>query len=108
MPRRDATFAAALYTANPYHIVSVYWRSSFAELSVGALLPLLLLVLLRPKKKDRNTVLSLGLIVAAAWLTNVPGAVMVTYSLALLLVVRRSQAARFVLSPSAPWPCSWD
>ena len=32
MPRRDATFAAALYTANPYHIVSVYWRSAFAEL----------------------------------------------------------------------------
>lgn len=88
MPRRDATFAAALYTANPYHIVSVYWRSSFAELLVSALLPLLLLVLLRPKKEDRSTVLSLGLIVAAAWLTNVPGAVMVTYSLALLLVVQ--------------------
>lgn len=88
MPRRDATFAAALYTVNPYHIVSVYWRSSFAELSVSALLPLLVLVLLRPKKKDRSTVLSLGLIIAAAWLTNVPGAVMVTYSLALLLVVQ--------------------
>jgi hypothetical protein len=87
MQRRDATFAAALYTANPYHIVSVYWRSAFAELLVSALLPLLLLVLLRPKKEDRSSVLSLGLIVAAAWLTNVPGAVMVTYSLALLLVV---------------------
>src|SRR5882672_4442014 len=44
MVRRDATFAAALYVANPYHIVSVYWRSAFAELLVGALLPLLLLV----------------------------------------------------------------
>jgi glycerol uptake facilitator-like aquaporin len=90
MQRRDATFAAALYTANPYHIVSVYWRSAFAELLVSALLPLLLLVLLRPenRKNDRGTVLSLGLVVAAAWLTNVPGAVMLTYSLLLLLVVQ--------------------
>ena len=90
MQRRDATFAAALYTANPYHIVTVYWRSSFAEMLVGALLPLLLLVLLRPEegKKERTTVLSLSLIVAAAWLTNIPGAVMLTYSLALLLVVQ--------------------
>ncbi len=99
MQRRDATFAAALYTANPYHIVSVYWRSAFAELLVSALLPLLLLVLLRPKKEDRSTVLSLGLIVAATWLTNVPGAVMVTYSLALLLVVQA--IARRSLRPLA-------
>lgn len=87
MQRRDATFAAALYAVNPYHIVSVYWRSSFAELLIGALLPLLLLVVLRPHTDDRKTVLYLSLIVAAAWLTNIPGAVMLTYSLALLLGV---------------------
>jgi len=89
MLRRDATFAAALYVANPYHIVSVYWRSAFAELLVGALLPLLLLVVLRSEneKNDRTTALSLSLILAAAWLTNLPGAVMLTYTLALLLVV---------------------
>ena len=87
MQRRDATFAAALYVANPYHIVIIYWRSAFAELLVGALLPLLLLVLLRSKKDDRTTVLSLSLIVAAAWLTNIPGAVMLTYLLALMMVV---------------------
>jgi hypothetical protein len=99
MQRRDATFAAALYAANPYHIVSVYWRSSFAELPIGALLPLLLLVLLRPEKDDRKTVLYLSLIVAAAWLTNIPGAVMLTYSLALLLVV--AAATRRSLRPLA-------
>ncbi len=87
MPRRDATFAAALYAANPYHIVIVYWRSALAELLVSALLPLLLLVLLRSEKNGRTTVLSLSLIVAAAWLTNIPAAVMLTYSLALLVVV---------------------
>ncbi len=94
MQRQDATFAAALYAANPYHIVSVYWRSAFAELLVSALLPLLLLVILRSGKDDRKTVIYLGLIVAAAWLTNIPAAVMLTYSLALLVmitaVVRRS------------------
>ena len=94
MRRRDATFAAALYAVNPYHIVIVYWRSAFAELLVSALLPLLLLVLLRRVKNERTTILSLSLIVAAAWLTNIPAAVMLTYSLALLLlvaaVVRRS------------------
>jgi hypothetical protein len=99
MQRRDATFAAALYAANPYHVVSVYWRSSFAELLIGALLPLLVLVLLRPEKDDRKTVLYLSLIVAAAWLTNIPGAVMLTYSLALLLAV--AAAMRRSLRPLA-------
>ncbi len=87
LPRRDAIFAAALYTANPYHIVIVYWRSACAELLAGALLPLLLLALLRAEKIDRKSILPLALIVAAAWLTNIPSAVMLTYSLALLLTV---------------------
>src|SRR5437899_819061 len=84
---RDAIFAAALYAANPYHIVIVYWRSAFAELLAGALLPLLLLYVLRSEEDGRKTILPLGLIVAAAWLTNVPSAVMVTYSLALLAII---------------------
>jgi hypothetical protein len=98
LPRRDATFAAALYTVNPYHIVIVYWRSAFADLLVCALLLLLLLFLLRSVgKNNRNTVLSLSLIVAAAWLTNIPAAVMLTYSLALFLVV-----ASFMRHSAAP------
>ena len=47
LARRDAIFAAALYVANPYHLVVVYWRSAFAELLGGALLPLLLFYVLR-------------------------------------------------------------
>src|SRR6266700_4442073 len=31
LPRADAIFAAAVYAANPYHLVIVYWRSAFAE-----------------------------------------------------------------------------
>ncbi|HVO82657.1 MAG TPA: 6-pyruvoyl-tetrahydropterin synthase-related protein [Terriglobales bacterium] len=87
LPRRDALFAAALYAANPYYLVIVYWRSAFAELLAGALLPLLLLCVLRAEQEGRKAIAPLSLIVAAAWLTNAPAAVMVTYSLALLAVV---------------------
>ena len=83
--RRDAVFAAALYAANPYYIVIVYWRSAFAELLAGALLPLLLLYVLQ--LRGRRAIIPLALIIAAAWLTNAPSAVMVNYSVALLLVV---------------------
>jgi hypothetical protein len=97
--RRDAIFAAAFYAANPYYIVIVYWRSAFAELLAGALLPLLLLYVLRAEEEGRRAVLPLSLIVAAAWLTNAPSAVMVNYSLALLVVVvavvRRSPRVLF-------------
>ena len=84
---RDAMFAAALYAANPYYIVIVYWRSAFAELLAGALLPLLLLYGLRCGEEEEQAIIPLGLIVAAAWLTNIPAAVMVNYSLALLIVM---------------------
>jgi uncharacterized membrane protein len=85
--RQDAIFAAALYAANPYHLVIAYWRSAFAELLGAVLLPLLVLLVLRSTEKGRATVLPLGLLVAAAWLTNLPSAVMLNYSMALLLVV---------------------
>jgi hypothetical protein len=82
-----AIFAAALYAANPYYIVIVYWRSAFAELLAGTLLPLLLLYVLRSEEDGKETVIPLGMIVGAAWLTNVPAAVMVNYSLALLILI---------------------
>ncbi len=87
LDRRDAIFAAALYVANPYYIVIVYWRSAFAELIAGALLPLLLLHGLRSEENGEQAVLPLAAIVAAAWLTNIPAAVMVNYSLALLIAI---------------------
>jgi hypothetical protein len=87
LDRRDAIFAAALYAANPYYIMVVYWRSAFAELLAGALLPLLLLYGLRSDEDGNKTVIPLATVVAAAWLTNIPAAVMVNYSLVLLLVI---------------------
>jgi 6-pyruvoyl-tetrahydropterin synthase related domain len=85
LSRGDAVFAAALYAANPYHLVIVYWRSAFAELLAAALLPLLWLQVLQVEERGRRVVVPLALLVAAAWLTNAPAAVMVNYSLALLI-----------------------
>jgi hypothetical protein len=84
---RDATFAAVLYAVNPYHLVIVYWRSAFAELLASSLLPLLLLLVLRINDKGRRVTLWLALLLASAWLINAPAAVMIHYSLALLLIV---------------------
>jgi len=87
LTRNDALFAAALYAANPYHLVIVYWRSALAELLAACLLPLLLLFVLRSDDEGPGMILPMSLVVAAAWLTNAPSAVMVNYSLALLVVV---------------------
>jgi hypothetical protein len=87
LDRRDATFAAVLYAVNPYHLMIVYWRSAFAELLASSLLPLLLLLVLRADEKGRRITLYLALLSACAWLVNAPAAVMLHYSLALLIVV---------------------
>lgn len=87
LPTRDAIFAAAFYAVNPYHLVIVYWRSAFAELMVAVWLPLLLMWVLRLEEDGRKAMLWLAVIVAAAWLTNVPGGIMVNYSLVLLVCV---------------------
>ena len=90
----DAVFAAAFYVVNPYYVVIVYWRSAFAELLAGALLPLLALYVLELDEHGRKAIVPLALIMAAAFLTNAPAAVMVSYSLAvlalILTVLRRS------------------
>jgi len=87
LPAQDALFAAALYAVNPYHLLIVYWRSAFAELLAAALLPLLLLRILRLNEPGFRPVLWLSLILAAAWLTNAPAAVMIHYSAAGLAAV---------------------
>jgi hypothetical protein len=97
LDRRDAIFAAVLYALNPYHLVIVYWRSAFAELLAACLLPLLVLLVVRVgEENDRKAVIPLSLVLAAAWLTNAPAAVMIHYSLVLLLLFYawRSRSAK--------------
>ena len=85
--RRDAIFAAVFYAVNPYHLVIVYWRSAFAELLASCLLPLLFLLVLKAAEGgERRVIVPLSLVLAAAWLTNAPAAVMIHYSFALLVV----------------------
>lgn len=91
LTRRDSLFAAMFYAANPYYLVIVYWRSAYAELLAGALLPLLFLFVLRFGDSRRRMVVPLALIVAAAWLTNIPAAIMLSYSLGLLMLIRALQ-----------------
>jgi hypothetical protein len=87
--RRDAIFTAVFFAVNPYHLVIVYWRSAFAELLASCLLPLLVLAILKAANGDDTegwrAVVPLSCVLAAAWLTNAPAAVMIHYSAALLL-----------------------
>jgi len=101
--RRDAIFAAAVYAANPYHIVVVYWRSAFAELLASCLLPLLVLLVLSAAEKGWRALVPLAAVLAAAWLTNAPAALMVHYSLALLLLIvaRQCRSRRVLLIGAA-------
>ena len=86
LERTEAIYAALFYVANPYFLVIIYWRSAFAELLAGALIPLLVLAIFRRRESPYAGILPLALIVAAAWLINVPSAVMVTYSAAFLVL----------------------
>jgi hypothetical protein len=87
LPQQDALFAAALYAVNPYHLMIVYWRSAFAELLAAALLPMLLLAILRLREAGWRPVLSLGIVLAGAWLVNAPASVMIHYSAGLSAIV---------------------
>jgi len=80
----SALFAAVFYAVNPYHLVIVYWRSAEAELLAASYLPLLLLFVLQLGEDGVRVIAPLSLVVAAAWLTNIPSAVMLMYSLGVL------------------------
>jgi len=82
----SAVFAAVFYAVNPYHLVIVYWRSAFAELLASCLVPLLLMFVWKAVEGEKRVVVPLGCLLAAAWFTNAPAAVMIHYSLALLIV----------------------
>ena len=104
LSRRDAIFAAMLYAANPYNLVIVYWRSDQAELMASIYLPLMLLFILRLEKDGRRAIVPLSLIMAAGWLTNLPSAVMMNYSLgvlALMLAIGRRSFTVLLYAGSA-------
>ncbi len=87
LPPSDALFAAAFYALNPYHILIVYWRSAYAELLASALLPIALLCVSRLREPGWRSTFWLSLVLAGAWLTNDPAAVMIHYSVGILVLM---------------------
>ncbi len=83
----QAVTAALLYAVNPYHLIIVYYRSDFAELLASAIFPFLIWRVLRVMRDGWSGAPALAVTFSLAWLTNAPGAVIATYSLALILVV---------------------
>jgi len=87
LPTRDAMAAGVLFAINPYHLTLVYWRSDFAELLASALIPLAVLFALRTATEPKRALLPLALITAALWLCNAPAALVLSYTIALILLV---------------------
>jgi len=87
LPEKAAMLAALIYAVNPYHQLHVYWRSDFAELLASAIFPLVVLYTLRTGKGEAGAAWWLAGLFGATWLMNAPAAVVVTYSVALLLAV---------------------
>ncbi len=87
LPEGAATLAALLFAVNPYHQLHVYWRSDFAEVVASAIFPLVVLCALRAGRGQWRSAWRLAALFGAVWLMNAPAAVVVTYSVALLLAV---------------------
>jgi hypothetical protein len=95
-----ALFAAILYLANPYMLFTAYERTAYAELLSAAWIPLLFFAILR----DKVTVPGIALPISLLWLTNAPAAVMGSYTLALLAIIRAVATYRAAVGSSAPNP----
>ncbi|HKQ88306.1 MAG TPA: 6-pyruvoyl-tetrahydropterin synthase-related protein [Candidatus Acidoferrales bacterium] len=82
-----AIVAAVLFAADPYHLVTLYYRSDFAELLAAALFPLLFWSAIHVARGERRYVPALAVVFAVIWLSNAPAGVMATYSAVLILLV---------------------
>jgi len=87
LSERLAIAAATCYALNPYHLITVYWDFRVAEMLASAAFPVAILYALECSEKDWRKALPLSLAVAGVWLANAPAAVMLIYTLALLLCV---------------------
>jgi hypothetical protein len=83
----DALRAALLFTINPYLLICAYKRGNYADLLACSLLPLLVWGGIRMAQAPKRTMLPLAMVFAALWLSDLPAAVVASYSLALLLLI---------------------
>jgi hypothetical protein len=87
LPAKQSIIAAVVYAANPYHLLMIYYRSSFAELLASAIFPLMIWGFLSTMREGWRRVPLLAIAFAGIWLANAPAGVIATYSLALLIVI---------------------
>ena len=92
---RAALIAGIIYLANPYMLFTAYERTAYAELLAAAWMPLLLHGLLRPRISIPRIAIPLTLL----WLTNAPAAVIGSYTLALIAIVRLINAFALEKTP---------
>lgn len=99
VPRNAALIAACIYIVNPYTLYTAYERTAYAELLAAAWLPFALRTVLRKQVSITSTAIPIALL----WLTNAPAAVMGTYLVAFIAIVRlvlSFRVAAFALTPS--------
>lgn len=87
LSRNEAVAAALFMAVNPYNLALVYYRSDFAELLTVAMFPLLILAVVKVQREGWRKVPFFAVIFAAIWMCDAPGAVVATYSAALLLAI---------------------
>lgn len=109
LSHNEAAAAAVFFTVNPYNLALVYYRSDFAELLTVAIFPLLILAVLKIARDGWAHVPFFGMIFAALWMCDAPGAVIATYSAVLLLVVSYAveREKRTLLSGSVGMLCGF-
>lgn len=89
-----ATMAGCLAIFSGYALYTAYTRSAYAELAGGICIPLMLLFLLRDGKpgpawrRAIEGVPALAVVIAAAWLSNVPVGLMASYLLVAMALAR--------------------
>ena len=91
LSKEGALMGAAFYAANPYALLDIYIRSAFGEQLSCALMPLVVLAALELsgliESRGRSTTQTVAFFAATfamIWLSDVPAAVMATYSSALV------------------------
>ena len=90
-----AALAGCIAILSGYALYTAYARAAFAELAGGFWVPLLLMFALRDRRPEApgwrraldGSTVPLALVVAGAWLSNVPVGIMASYLLAFVAVV---------------------
>jgi hypothetical protein len=85
---RAAVLVGVIYAVNPYQLMVIYERSAFGELVASIWIPGMLLFALRSRGGFARNSLLLALQVALIWLTNAPAAVIASYLLAFVVILR--------------------